>query len=49
MANLGNIYYNGNGVPKDYEQARAWYVKAVAAGYAPASAMIKQIDASKRK
>jgi TIR domain/Sel1 repeat len=55
MAGLGNLYYNGNGVPKDYDQARTWYAKAVAAGYTPAagytsaSARIQQIDASKRK
>jgi hypothetical protein len=49
MNNLGNIYYNGNGVSKDYDQARTWYAKAVAAGYTSASAIIKQIDASKQK
>ncbi len=47
MNNLGSIYYNGKGVPKDLAQSRAWYVKAVAAGYAAASTMIKKIDASK--
>ena len=25
---LGNIYYNGNGVPQDYAEAVAWYRKA---------------------
>jgi hypothetical protein len=49
MTGLGNLYYNGNGVPKDYDEARTWYAKAVAAGYTSASAMIQQIDASRRK
>jgi TPR repeat protein len=49
MYNLGNLYFNGNGVPKDYDQARTWYVKSVAAGYAPAGAMINRIDSIKKK
>jgi hypothetical protein len=32
MANLGNLYSNGYGVPKDYAQARIWYEKAAAGG-----------------
>jgi TPR repeat protein/uncharacterized caspase-like protein len=32
MNNLGQLYEEGNGVPKDYAEARAWYEKAVAAG-----------------
>ena len=27
MNNLGNLYLNGNGVAKDYAQARGWYEK----------------------
>jgi uncharacterized protein len=49
MANLGYLYINGYGVPKDYAAARAWYVKVAAAGSELASAMIKQIDPSKGK
>ena len=26
--NLGQMYYNGEGVPKDYKQAAQWYQKA---------------------
>lgn len=29
---LGNIYYNGNGVPQDYAEAVAWYRKAAEQG-----------------
>jgi TPR repeat protein len=36
MNNLANLYFNGNGVPKDYTQARQWYEKAAAAGNVPA-------------
>ena len=32
---LGNIYYHGDGVPKDLEQARYWFRKAAEQGYAP--------------
>jgi TPR repeat protein len=49
MANLGALYFDGHGVPKDYAQARIWYAKAAAAGNEPAIAMVKRIDASKGK
>jgi len=32
MNNLGNLYAQGLGVARDYEQARRWYEKAAAAG-----------------
>ena len=32
MANLGNLYLMGRGVPRDYEQALAWYRKAAELG-----------------
>ena len=32
MNNLGDIYGEGLGVPKDYAMARAWYNKAAVAG-----------------
>ena len=34
--NLGAVYYNGQGVPQDYVQARQWFEKAVAQGDANA-------------
>jgi hypothetical protein len=34
MDNLGNLYFSGNGVPKDYVEARKWYEKSAAAGNA---------------
>ena len=34
--NLGNRYYNGEGVPQDYKQAVYWYTKAAEQGYASA-------------
>ena len=34
--NLGAVYYNGQGVPQDYVQARQWYEKAAAQGDANA-------------
>ena len=32
--NLGLLYANGQGVPRDYVQARQWYEKAAVQGYA---------------
>ena len=32
MKELGNLYYVGNGVTKDYAEAKRWYEKAAAAG-----------------
>ena len=36
MNNLGELYYYGRGVARDYPQARAWYEKAAAADNANA-------------
>ena len=36
MRNLGVLYDNGQGVKRDYTQARQWYEKAAAAGDAGA-------------
>ena len=33
---LGDMYYFGRGVPKDYTQAVSWYRKAAQQGYAKA-------------
>jgi TPR repeat protein len=49
MVNLGSMYQNGLGVPKDLAQARKWYEMAAAAGDESAKASLKQLDASKRK
>ena len=29
---IGDLYYNGNGVKQDYEEALKWYRKAAAQG-----------------
>ena len=34
--NLGNMYYQGQGVSQDYSQAVKWYQKAAEQGYARA-------------
>ena len=34
QCNLGDLYYNGQGVPQDYDMARQWYEKAAAQGNA---------------
>jgi hypothetical protein len=34
--NLGVMYYNGQGVPKDYAEAAKWYRKAAEQGFAEA-------------
>jgi TPR repeat protein len=34
--NLGVLYYNGEGVPQDYVQARQWFEKAAVQGDANA-------------
>jgi len=34
--NLGVMYYNGQGVPKDYAEAAKWYRKAAEQGLAEA-------------
>ena len=36
QANLGFLYANGRGVPKDEAEALKWYRKAADQGYAPA-------------
>ncbi|MGH7181803.1 MAG: trypsin-like peptidase domain-containing protein, partial [Nitrospiraceae bacterium] len=36
QVNLGVLYANGQGVPKDYAQASQWWEKAAAQGYPPA-------------
>ncbi len=36
QANLGLLYYDGQGVPRDYIKAREWFEKAAAQGHAGA-------------
>jgi TPR repeat protein len=33
---LGNMYYNGSGIPRDYTKAMQWYSVAANQNYAPA-------------
>jgi TPR repeat protein len=47
MVNLGNLYLNGNGVPKDYAEARKWYEKAAAAGNEVAKTNLIKLEGSK--
>jgi TPR repeat protein len=36
QTNLGLLYYDGRGVPRDYTKARGWFEKAAAQGHADA-------------
>lgn len=47
MTNLGALYENGWGVPKDYTHARQWYEKAAAGGYEIAKQNLRNIDRRK--
>jgi len=47
--NLGNQFFNGNGVPVDYAEARKWYEKAAAAGNEVAKANLKKLEGSNLK
>lgn len=40
QSNLANCYFNGQGVPQDYEQAIYWYTKAAEQGNAPAQTQL---------
>ena len=42
----GNCYKNGWGVTKDVNQAREWYTKAAAQGYANAQTALDRLNAS---
>jgi TPR repeat protein len=41
--NVGLLYENGQGVPQDYVQARQWYAKAAAQGYAGAQSNLGRL------
>jgi TPR repeat protein len=43
MKNLGNLYRDGRGVPKDYAQARQWYEKAAAGGQTVAMVQLGEL------
>ena len=42
--NLGNHYYEGVGVEKDYEKAMKWYRRAAENGHAGAQAFLEGHD-----
>ncbi len=46
QTNRGLQYYNGQGVPRDYAQARQWWEKAAAQGYALAQANLGALYAN---
>ena len=46
MFNCGNNYKDGREVTKDLNQAREWYTKAVAQGYAKAQTRLDRLNAS---
>jgi Sel1 repeat len=43
QTNLGNLYYTGQGVTKDYGQAAVWYRKAAEQGYADAQSNLADL------
>lgn len=45
MAMVGVFYHNGRGVAVDHMTARAWYQKAIAAGYAGAQGYLDALNA----
>ena len=44
--NIGLLYENGEGVKRDFSQARAWYQKAADQGYKDAEAALKRLAAN---
>jgi TPR repeat protein len=40
---LGNAYYNGNGVPQDYNEALSWWQKAADQGNVSAKKSLEQL------
>ena len=47
--NLGVIYTNGNGIPRDYVEAYKWFAIALAAGHVEAAAALVTIAARMTK
>ena len=46
---LGRMYYEGNGIPADYNRAVQWLMKSASQGYKPAVALLDSDAASKRR
>lgn len=44
MVAVGKMYAAGLGVPKDLAEARAWFQKALAAGYNEAADELKTLE-----
>jgi TPR repeat protein len=42
--NIGMLYHNGWGVPKDRVEAVAWYLKAADLGYAESRKSLREMD-----
>ena len=47
--NLGALYFNGEGVPKDYKKAVEWWELAAKQGYTPAQTVLREKAAYWRK
>ena len=43
QANLGRMYANGQGVPKDYAEAARWYRKAAEQGHTEAARWLREV------
>ena len=43
MNSLGNLYVRGQGVAQDFQQARQWLEKAVAAGEPHANELLRTL------
>ena len=41
--NLGLMYYNGEGVPRDYAEAATWFRRAADQGHADAKAALQRL------
>ena len=41
---LGNMYYYGNGIPKDYGEAKRWYKLAAMQGHGSAQASVQMVE-----
>lgn len=46
---LGRIYYEGNGLPQDYDRAIQWLMESAAQGYRPAVALLDSDAAQKQE
>ena len=46
---LGRIYYEGNGLPQDYDRAIQWLMESASQGYRPAVALLESDAAQKQE